>query len=747
MSQSQDEIRQHQGASDAYTASENPSTHKQKKRARVENPFVDIEAEVSGDNSRSEDDDEQLQDFLDDTEVQQSHSVSRRRLREEIEENEQFIAELIRKYVDKDTGSPYRDPEDGERHPRADDYPLWELFVEPGQESVIVFRILRRSLEGMSGSYTPIRSAFSRPGLHGVVVIEAQTKSDIEHLCEGMGGIRLSKLSITSHNNGIAYLESPALVWTPKVDSWIRLKRSPYRNDIAFILAVDPRDFRINVVLVPRLHLSPKSNKRKRKALIKGPLDPEEVKQKSGAASLTIEYAGESIKGYRFNGSYFDASGFLILEDLPHSSYHPSPALPSLQEITTFRRCTSIDQHHLNLAQQLHESRSFHEGDQVKVFIGEVEGLTGFIKRLEGSTATLQLSCDDSCVEVPTTSIRRYFIVGDRVRVKSGVEEGKVGWVVDVNDKDYTIVLYIHRPEPRSFIESIHLLEFADDGFRAGHFIGTDDGESSKAPQLRMHNRKYDRLIRRRVKIIKGNFKPREGVVISVNNHAVAKVELAGLLVHGNGLVDVPVDHLVFEQSNRPGWFAFKDYQDKFTFDLQQDIPYAPIVASAPQTLPEGGQTPMPVPDDSLESPWIPSPEDSNGIPSDFWLLKLQPKLRDHESLLVRISSSGTFSDGILAGAVGVFQKIQDTTILVEVQIPRIPFPLTLSFHYKDISPMPATALYQTVFVLEDGIHHGTRYFVNRLDNGVAYMGPMNGNAWKYKEKKALPVDQLCVYK
>ncbi|KAJ3568674.1 hypothetical protein NP233_g5562 [Leucocoprinus birnbaumii] len=76
--------------------------------------------------------------------------------------------------------------------------------------------------------------------------------------------------------------------------------------------------------------------------------------------------------------------------------------------------------------------------------------------------------------------------------------------------------------------------------------------EEKRRQELRYY---YNKLEHCRVFVIDGEFKGHKGNIMLIDNHDVAQVEFAGLLVSSSKLARIPTNFLLFEWSNSPGWF------------------------------------------------------------------------------------------------------------------------------------------------------------------------------------------------
>lgn len=115
-----------------------------------------------------------------------------------------------------------------------------------------------------AGGESP-RSAFAAPGVLGRVFVEAWQWSDVAAVCRGMGGVRWWETRAVTFLDGMSLLNVRRPPFSPQVGDWVRLKVSPYTNDLGFVRQLGPGYGEFDVVLIPRLRYESSASVDKRK--------------------------------------------------------------------------------------------------------------------------------------------------------------------------------------------------------------------------------------------------------------------------------------------------------------------------------------------------------------------------------------------------------------------------------------------------------------------------------------------------
>ncbi|OPJ76178.1 transcription elongation factor SPT5 isoform B [Patagioenas fasciata monilis] len=179
-----------------------------------------------------------------------------------------------------------------------------------------------------------------------------------------------------------------------KPKAWVRLKRGIYKDDIAQVDYVEPSQNQISLKMIPRI-------------------DFDRIKARMS----------------------------LITEGVK----------PTLSELEKFEdQPEGIDLEVVTESTGKEREHNFQPGDNVEVCEGELINLQGKILSVDGNKITIMPKHEDlkDMLEFPAQELRKYFKMGDHVKVIAGRYEGDTGLIVRV-EENFVILfsdLTMHEP-------------------------------------------------------------------------------------------------------------------------------------------------------------------------------------------------------------------------------------------------------------------------------------------------------------
>lgn len=232
--------------------------------------------------------------------------------------------------------------------------------------------------------------------------------------------------------DSLSYLkEVPS--YTPTNDTWVRLKRHPYRGDLAFVCDVDPLNLSAHLILIPRIDLSPKSalkGKRKRGSRpLQALFNPFAVAEVYGQKSVEKRNNIFLFKGKTYRDGWLDFS----VEDA-----NLTEATPTREELLQFGTCPSIPHDVIKKHLDILSAQSLRPGDSVKITSGNSSGLLAKVCECRGDEVDVLIQRHIS-LTLPASALRRHFEIGDSVIVSLGDSSGSTGIVISVLETQVTI--------------------------------------------------------------------------------------------------------------------------------------------------------------------------------------------------------------------------------------------------------------------------------------------------------------------
>ena len=428
-------------------------------------------------------------------------------------------AKLAERLTEKYKSGAYQDDEEVDQDalgavseqanlPDMRDPKLWMLKCKEGHETFILIAILNKFVakaEEGAGSSMGIMSAFSTG--KSVVFVEAFREAQVKQALVGISDLYSWKegaIKLVPIPQMTAALRVDSVRETFKRDAYVRITSGVYKGDLANVVDVLGGGTRLIIRYMPRIDFaslsstttSGSSRGRGRKgAFGRGPrpaqhhFDWAAVEEAIGASdSVKSVIAGEKrIKFGRqlrqFGGNFYSDEDGLAYKEVKPSQITGRGEAPSVDELSAFsstnKRSDMNDADEgagdteagdstllasLAAAKRAGAAISFETlnlsiGDNVIVFKGDLEGLSGSVHAVNDAEGTFTLTPSRASLvqlglsemdsgggimrlEIPIREAVKTFLVGDHIKITGGVYKGETGAVlrvrplsVDTNDE------------------------------------------------------------------------------------------------------------------------------------------------------------------------------------------------------------------------------------------------------------------------------------------------------------------------
>ncbi|KLO05297.1 hypothetical protein SCHPADRAFT_947037 [Schizopora paradoxa] len=336
-----------------------------------------------------------------------------------------------------------------------EDYPTFSVRCSLGKEAQIVINLTSSlRLRGIQG----VRSIFCSPKAPGRFYVEAGSWEVIIQVT--------SLLSLSEMRSGsgpqIFVVPTDELTNLMSFDvatsqlspnSWVKVKRGIYRNDIGRATHCD-NDV-IIIQLVPRVDIVSTLNKGKRKRGEKSKTRPEAAllpKQLLENRGLQVQASGDD--EFIFQNLRFTSSGLHVLSLPRRDAESVFPHISDIHLLLTATMSSVSEDHekYFNSGLKLGLPRFHHQflrlGDAIRIVGGCLSGCSGtLIENPVGHKVFVDLdeerewpgSVQIRNVEVELEFLERTFRRGDRVAVRVGVHAGKKGLAL-VADENFVLL-------------------------------------------------------------------------------------------------------------------------------------------------------------------------------------------------------------------------------------------------------------------------------------------------------------------
>ncbi|KAK2179528.1 hypothetical protein NP493_486g02048 [Ridgeia piscesae] len=328
--------------------------------------------------------------------------------------------------------------------PGVKDPNLWVVKCLMGQEKDTALLLMRKFIAyQFTDEPLQIKSVICKDGLKGYVYIEAYKQTHVKQAIEGVSSLRLGKwkqqmVPIREMTDVMKIVKEQASL---KSKQWVRLKRGLYRDDLAQVDYVEPSQNLVHLKLIPRVdYTKPRgalrtgsSDAEKRKKSRKPPqklFDVDAIRSMGGEVTTDGDFL-------IFEGNRYSRKGFLF-KSFVMSAIIAEGVKPTLAELERFEDTPEgLDIELVPEAKSAGDaSHNFAPGDLVEVCEGELMHLQGKVLRIDGEKVTMLPKHKDlnEPLEFPGNELRKYFRMGDHVKVIKGQYEGDTGLIVRVQE-------------------------------------------------------------------------------------------------------------------------------------------------------------------------------------------------------------------------------------------------------------------------------------------------------------------------
>ncbi|CAB3409928.1 unnamed protein product [Caenorhabditis bovis] len=337
---------------------------------------------------------------------------------------------------------------------------LWIVKCRMGEEKLVAMQLMRKFI-AYENTTEPlqIKSVVVKEGLKGMIYVEAFKQSHVMSAIDQISALNQFNITMVPIKDMVDVLRVVKDIPQLKIGSYVRLKRTMYKDDLAQIDLVDIAQNRVNLKLVPRVDYNRKRGAMRTEAdknykLNRRPMpklfDPDAIKEVGGE----IVTDGDFII---FEGNHY-RRGFLY-KYFPLNAIIADGVKPSLAELEKFQESSDDLKRELESTSIKDSDNPFIPGDMVEVKNGELVNLKGKVLSVDGQKV-IMLPDQEGLTEPITLNsaeLRKYFKEGDHIKVIGGRYEGHTGLVVRVKDNTAILLSDLGMEELKVRVRDIQL--------------------------------------------------------------------------------------------------------------------------------------------------------------------------------------------------------------------------------------------------------------------------------------------------
>jgi len=399
--------------------------------------------------------------------------------RREQEEAERLVRELDERYGGEDGAEDIdlNDMDDYDEYdmeggtgggvaiPSIKDPKLWLIRCDPGTEDLMCLTLLQR-YANKQGSDDPlfIHSAFTTPASKGYIYVEADKEVHVKRAIRGLRAIKWWKMQLLPITQMVSAVKFTDDVPTIRVGQWVRVKSGVYRGDVGQVYQLTDQNTNVTVKLVPRVDYTAISEQMRTGAKRRRPptysaadrpaatlFSEAELREKCGSEAvkslLQTQKHPRDHKMYHFLGTQRFRHGFTY-KDMKFTGLYIDNIQPTADELDRFQTRARDDDLDYDASDDIEAiqptatsngrsatSTQLAIGDHVIVSSGAMKNITGRITSLNKQHVTLQPDSNQPIampLDLMLKEIKKFFRLGDHVKVVGGVYRDETGMVTQV---------------------------------------------------------------------------------------------------------------------------------------------------------------------------------------------------------------------------------------------------------------------------------------------------------------------------
>ncbi|KAI0497125.1 hypothetical protein KFK09_023453 [Dendrobium nobile] len=409
--------------------------------------FFDLEAQVDSDDEEEEDE-EAEDDFINDAGTDLPDESGGRRAhrplnmmpedQEDVEEMERQVYERYAKSSHIEYGEDATEVEQQALLPSVKDPKLWLVKCAIGRERETAMCLMQKFIDRPG---LQIRSVVALDYLKNYIYVEADKEAHVKEACKGLRTIYSSaKVMLVPIKEMTDVLSVKSKTIEISRDTWVRMKLGIYKGDLAKVVDVDDVRQKVTVKLIPRIDLQHLANKLMH------------IRVKCRRDKDTGEYF-EMVENMMFK------DGFLY-KTMSMKSIRSQNIQPTFDELDKFRKPRGdgdADMASLSTLISNRKKGHFMKGDAVVVVRGDLKNLKGYVEKVEEDIVHVkpEMAGLPKTLAFNEKELRKYFKLGDHVKVVLGVQEGATGMVVKVDGHVLIIASDTTKEDIRVFADNV----------------------------------------------------------------------------------------------------------------------------------------------------------------------------------------------------------------------------------------------------------------------------------------------------
>ena len=313
---------------------------------------------------------------------------------------------------------------------------ITKKILQVGCEENVVFKALSRATHPNTPDVS-VKSVIAQPSYPGRVFVETGSTSTARTFAASIAELNPNIIRIVPKEEmtSVLYIRNP---FSFHRKHWARISGHGrgwgfYKGDIAMVVEHEGQKC---IIAIPRIKTKVCDDRqRPQQALFPACV----LKTMFGEDSVISRSPDGPDGSFTFEQTTYTKEGFLYCPMNQVNLCKPADDLPTQNELETFKGCSLIGSDIYAKTSSRLAQMKITTDIRVMIIQGEFRGSIGKVVEVAENEVAIFLEPLDRVERILKSAVRIAFHIGDEVRICSGIHQGIVGWVVDI--QEFTVII------------------------------------------------------------------------------------------------------------------------------------------------------------------------------------------------------------------------------------------------------------------------------------------------------------------
>jgi len=303
-----------------------------------------------------------------------------------------------------------------------------------GCEERVVFKALSRATH-LRTPDVAVKAAIAQLSYPGRVFIETESLRSAQMFAASITELNANTIRIVPKEDmtSVLYVRNR---FSFHGKNWARISGQGrrwgfYKGDIGMIIENEGNEV---IIAIPRIKTTVCDDRQRPQQC----LFPACVLKRIFGEDSIVSHSSD--RAFTFEGRTYTKEGFLYFFMNQVDLCKPADDLPTQNELETFQKCSLMGNDIFTKTSSRLAQMKITTDVRVFIIQGEFRGMIGRVMEVAENEVAIFMESLDRVEHISKSAVRTAFQIGDEVRICSGIYNGNVGWVVDVQESTIIII-------------------------------------------------------------------------------------------------------------------------------------------------------------------------------------------------------------------------------------------------------------------------------------------------------------------